>query len=310
MIIDKIKKLVKFLRNKPVKAINARLDSAAQFFINQVRYAHVIALGALTFSVLGLIVPSQNKINTLNSSSTVETKVVDGLSFKKKLLPGLNSSSAIALKSEKFKLKPATRLSRLNSFLSSVKQKARRFPISFVFYYSLSHPEKRVRFTYSVRPYESQGQLKIISTNDKFDTGLSCGLYSNPTSIMEPGVSEFYKQVTSSQSVYSPRSFLTALKNTIVELWNRHDPMDVSYRILDETTMLNPSADSQNTDHATAHQPQPAPIQLVRSSAGRLNQSDALIPSSRRFNKFAKHLLSSLYFKADFLNIFIFRIEQ
>lgn len=297
MIVDKIQKLNQFLKNKPVKVISNSLDATSRFFTTQVKYAQIIIFSIMTWSLLVVIIPHQSNSRSISSSPTKE-KTVDKLD-KKTISPG----SALSVKSNPRSRIKLPKLKKFVKVLTPSSKNIKRLPVSFIMSYSLSKPQDGVQFRVSLKRYQKYGQISIHS--DQQDVESSYGFFADGYSLVKPVLPVLYKQITSGEIYSTALKTLSVLKSYVLNfLDDEASIFDVdAYRVLNDDG-INQAGSSSDLDNSRGS------IQLARSRAGHIQNTSSLIPNSRRFQKFIKHFMQSVYFKIDWLSTFVIRVEQ
>lgn len=160
MIIDKIKKLIKFLSNKPVQAINHCLDCTTDFVLQQVNYAYLATFSLVALSMVSVIITfpkgSQHNQNRLGQQNlTIGTQNKARPLVTKGVLVKLASSSSKKAKNVANYIKPIP---------ENVKN---RLPVTFILSYSLSRPDY-VKLFPALKAYQVYGQMPLLESSINF----------------------------------------------------------------------------------------------------------------------------------------------
>jgi len=302
MIIDKIQKLNKFLKGKPVAVLHSNLDSFSSFFTDQVKYAQFIALSAIISSLFSSIIPLVGKSDQTHSQYYVKNVIEASDSSAASLKPLVGS---VVLVKSGGDVAPSSVV--LNKFTKSVNpfvERIKRLPLSFILSYSVSRPREGVQFRMSWKSYQRFGQIQIYSERDG-DT--RSGFFIDGYSLVKPVIPVVTSQIARgevqrsiSHAFYSFRSYMSDL----FAVDNAGSFGQDGYNV------LNDDVPSPSDSPVLGASQSASGLARSRGVRGIGSNQSALVDSTLRFQKFVQHITKSAYFKFDWLNTFIIRVEQ
>ena len=322
MIIDKIKKLIKFLSNKPVQAINHCLDCTTDFVLQQVNYAYLATFSLVALSMVSVIITfpkgSQHNQNRLGQQNlTIGTQNKARPLVTKGVLVKLASSSSKKAKNVANYIKPIP---------ENVKN---RLPVTFILSYSLSRPDY-VKLFPALKAYQVYGQMPLLESS--INDNISYGLFLDSYTVVQPVIPILHREISQTRLYAQLLSLFGAInrglnQNNVADDINNH-----FYQSIDDQSASHSSTQShlQHSTDITGNDV--IPDEAFASTSASITRTTSVYPgvSSTRnrnrlrnkkpkveadrqaaaFQKFKRHILSSFYFKIDVLRTFIFRIEQ
>lgn len=319
MIIDNIKKLVKFLSNKPVKYLNNCLDCTKEFALRQITYSYLVTLSLVFLSTISIILPRSSSNSQILSSSVTHSPVkAEAVSSKRQI--GLSILKAF------FQLASggSSKAVQVAKYLAPTPEKIKKYvPLTFVASYSLSSANS-MRFFVVLKPINTHLQVPLSEYAPNEDEYLSVGVYMEGVNLMAPSFPYIKNRLIDAKDIL--KSHLGLAIRKINQFFD--DSIDVFYEeVLDPSTSHTESApphsnsletmDREEVDNALRSDS----VGLVRTSSRYPNQNTGEVPTVQRtfrsnarinrsrFTAFKSHVLNSVYIRFDLLKTFVLRIE-
>lgn len=313
MIIEVIKKIINFLKNRPASTLSYGLDCTKEFTLKQIDVAYIVTMIIMSTSMLALILPYPGqKSQKLHKSYRLVQE--EALSLDAKTKKPVSSAFRLIPQASK---KVANLAPHLAPTPGNIKQK---FPLTLVWRYSLSHPSE-LDFFVVLKPVNTHLQILLKETVHAKNRNLSSGFYFEGMKIIDPAIPLIKNELSQAK-----RSLLVSFGNFSRQinhlfddtLTSADESIDVSATpIISAEANQIPEDDSVNLVRADSRYP--GRNTGTESSNTRSRRERSLSGSSHNVNRgigigttsraFIKHLSKSIYYRIDLLSTFVLRIE-
>ena len=208
MIIDNVKKLLEFLKNKPVSVVNNCLDCTKEFALTQVTYSYLAVIAIIAASTPSFIIHSSES----NSQISNFQPVIQSTNGQRR--PVLRSKVGTLIRVASSSTAQVGKIAR---YIKPTPENIRdKVPITVILSYSLSRPNY-VKFMFSLKAYNVYGQLPLIEASASEDDHVTYGLYADSYTLVRPAIPVLKRQIVEGELYGKALEFVNSLAQRFTE---------------------------------------------------------------------------------------------